>query len=133
MYIRHAYISGLHHYIVVQWDNDVNGWQIGIAALPSKRQARKFAGGIFESKDDVARVTNHIAGVRISWFLREVDTAMDLLTRRFGANEWYATPVNDQRFRVYRYILGKRGWIPARRLIDDEFINVMMFYAGYYI
>lgn len=128
MYVRHAYISGLHHYIIIRWDDDIEGWSIGIAALPSKRQARKFAGGIFDRKEDVAAVTNHMTGVRVSWFTRELECAMDQLGRKFGPHDWYAIPVDNQRFRVYRYLLGKRGWTVAYRLLDDELVDVMAFY-----
>lgn len=126
MYIRHAYMSGLHHYIIINWSEDVNGWSVGIAALPSKRQARKFAGGIFDKKEDVAAVTNRNTGVQASWFLRELDTAMDHLNRKYGNQHWYAIPVDERRFRVYRHLLGKRNWLPTRRYIDGELLNVMV-------
>ena len=128
MYVRHAYISGLHHYLVIFWDDEVNGWSVGIAALPSKRQARKFAGGYFDTKEQVAGTTNLGSRVRISWFLREIDRAMNSLGHKYGKRDWYAIPVDDRRFRAYRFILGKRGWTESSRILDGELTDLMVSY-----
>lgn len=113
-YIRHSYIAGLHHYLIVVWDDEVNGWQVGIAAMPSKRLAKRYASGRFEYEAEVAEKTNSAGrGTNISWFLRQLNAIMTDLNYKFGSQLWMAYAVDAQRHRVYRHILSKRGWLES--------------------
>lgn len=112
-YIRHSYIAGLHHYLIVSWDCEVNGWQVGIAAMPSKRLAKRYAGGRFEHEADVADRTNRAGRVNIGWFLRQLNVIMTDLNYKFGSQLWMAYAVDAQRHRVYKHILSKRGWLES--------------------
>lgn len=110
VFVRHAYINNLHHYLIVSWDNEDNSWGVGIAALPSKKLARKYAGGYFPTKEKCAETTNLGSGVRISWFLHELEDIMSVSNRKYGVQAWDACAVDNRRHNVYKYILGKRGW-----------------------
>lgn len=110
MIVRHSYIAGLHHYLIVNWDDDLGGWNVGISALPSKKIAKRYAGGYFDTKVEVAQTTNPVGAVRMAWFIHELQDVMNHLGRKYGMAYWYAIAVDDQRHRIYRWALSKKGW-----------------------
>jgi hypothetical protein len=96
--------------LIINWDSEINGWSIGIAALSSKKVAKRYAGGYFPSKEQIALTTNLGNRISVKWFMRELNTGIRRLEARYGPQDHYAIAVDARRLSVYRWILQRKGW-----------------------